>query len=139
MIAIRKTRILAPLLATAVLVAAPTVTPASTAGDVPLLQVLNTAALFANTGAYHACSVVNVSTGNVNLTIELIGPSGAVISTTGTITIAGGQIEALSDSVGDGYARCRISTATPTLVRGSLEVFYATSTVIQTFATSEAR
>ena len=50
----------------------PAAADAATAGDIPLTQVLNTSPLWADSVSYHECIVVNITTGAVTVSGELI-------------------------------------------------------------------
>jgi len=131
-----------PLLATIAFSLSPAVAYAATAGDVGANTILNTSALWADSQSYHACLVANISTGNVNVQIELISGSGAVLETTGTtaITVSAGTVYELSESAGAGFARCRFTLGEPQSIRANLTVFHPLSGgFYQTYATSEAR
>jgi hypothetical protein len=145
MIVMKKSQLLLSLLATAALLLAPSLVPASTAGDVSVLQVLNTSPLWADSSSYHACTVANVSTATVEVYVELINNAGVAIGTSGTTAtaIAAGSIYELQPSVAySGFARCRITTNAPqAVIRANLAVFYQlpSTSSFQTFAISEAR
>lgn len=108
-------------------------------------NILNTSLLYADHPAsYHACNVVNVTTANLKIKIDLINISGTVLGTTGTtpITLNAGLGYELIANPGSnyiGFARCRISVVDPANVRANLTVFHSTGTYFESLAVSEAR
>ena len=144
MLTIRKSQLSIPLLAMTAVVLVPAAAHAATAGDISIPQVLNTSPLWADSGSYHACNVVNVSTGSVNISIELIESGGTVLATSGStpISLAAGTSTELSVAPNYvGFARCRFTlNQAPGIIRANLTVFHALgSGTYQTYATSEAR
>jgi hypothetical protein len=144
MLTIRKSQLSIPLLAMTAVVLAPAAARAATAGDISIPQVLNTSPLWADSQSYQSCNVVNVSTGSVNISIELIESSGAVLATSGSTPIslaAGTSIEISAGASYVGFARCRFTfNQAPGIIRANLTVFHPLSGgVYQTYATSEAR
>jgi hypothetical protein len=135
---------LASALALAALALAPAVGRAATP------PVLNTSPLLANAGeSYHECTVVNVSTVPVNVTIELLGANGQAIAGPTTVPkLAAGAITDLvpGSATYTGLARCRFTFVPATAVttpsppiRANLMVIHSSSGVVQTYAVSEAQ
>ncbi len=144
MLTIRKSQLSIPLLAMTAVVLLPAAAHAATAGDISIPQVLNTSPLWADTHSYHACNVVNVSTGPVNISIELIESSGSVLATSGSTPIslpAGTSTEISAGASYVGFARCRFTfNQAPGIIRANLTIFFPLANgSYQTYATSEAR
>lgn len=131
------------LAAMTVIALAPVAANASTAGDISAPQVFNSSPLWADTASYHACNVVNVSTSNLTILIELISSSGTVLRTSGTsaITIDAGTSYELIGGSYTGFARCRFTTSYGSAnFRANLTVFNPLPAgTYQTYAISEAR
>jgi hypothetical protein len=146
MLAIKRRLLSIPLLALTAAVLAPTAAHALTAGDSSALLVLNTSSLWADTQSYHACNVTNISTSNINLSVQMIDQTGAVLATSGAaaITVAAGTNYELINATANtytGFARCRVSLYTGSEnIRANMTVFHSLGgAVYQTYATSEAR
>lgn len=129
------------LAAMTAVVLAPVAANASTAGDISAPQVFNTSPLWADSASYHACNIVNVTTSNLTVLIELITASGSVLNTSGNVTIDAGTSYELIGGSYTGFARCRFTTSYGSgSFRANLTIFNPLSSGnYQTYAISEAR
>jgi hypothetical protein len=138
----KKNQLSAWLLAIAAVALSPAAANAATAGDISAAQVINTSALFFDSGSYPACTVVNVSTAEISVVIELIDLGGNVLLSL-TQSLPGGSGNTLqSASLPNGaYARCRFTTNyASTTIRANLMIFHPLSGgTYQMYAISEAR
>lgn len=147
MLGAKKTQLSFPLLVMSAIALTPAAGHAATAGDISQSQVLNTSPLWADGLSYHACNVVNITTGAVNVAIELIGAGGTVLAgSTTPVTITAGTSTEISDASGSGttnigFARCRFTTnSAPGTIRANETIFHSLGGGnYQTYATSEAR
>ena len=135
-----------PLIAIAALGLARAAGNAATAGDISVAQVLNTSPLYADSGSYHQCNVVNVTTATITVSIELISGSGTVVNAENSTSVPAGSMAAIGDdsasgSSSPGFGRCRFSTNYgPGVIRANETIFaILPSGNIQTYAVSEAR
>lgn len=138
----KKTKLSVALLAIAALVLAAAAAFAVTAGDASVSTILNTSPLWADSGSYIACNVVNVTTSSVNVSVEQISGAGVVLagSTTPISLAAGTSAEVTNFGGSTGFARCRFTVSAPGAIRANATVFHSLgSGVFQTYATSEAR
>ena len=125
----------------------PAAADAATAGDIPLTQVLNTSPLWADSVSYHECIVVNITTGAVTVSGELISSNGTMVNSAGAISIPAGTAYWLSDANGSGgstymgFLRCRFSTnASAGAIRANETTFAVLpSGNLHIYAVSEAR
>ena len=114
------------------------------AGDESIEVFLNTSPLFADSGkSYHACNVANVTTSSVAIKVDILGPTGTTLVSSGAtpFTLTAGNSYELANSAYTGFARCRVSVIAGSggAVRANLSVFYYTGSYYQTLALSEAR
>lgn len=130
----------ARLLAISAIVLTPSAADAATAGDISAAQVLNTSPLWADSGSFHTCNVVNVSTASINVAVELISATGTqILAQTYSLT-AGNSAELASTGTYSGFARCRFtSNYASATIRVNLAIFHLTNATYQTYAVSEAR
>ena len=147
MFSTRKILLLVPLSTIAALGLMPAIGNAATAGDIGVTQVLNTSPLWADSGSYHSCNVVNVTTSSIGLAIELIGSNGSVITSVASISLPAGESTEILDATASagasyvGFARCRFTLNYASGgIRANETVFTRLSSGnYQSYAVSEAR
>ena len=117
------------------------------AGDAALAKILETSALWADSGhTYHACNITNVTTSNLLVKVDLLDNAGNTLLTSGAapVTLSPGatsETSPFSIESYTGFARCRFTIAggSADAVRANEMVFFSVGTYFQTFAISEAR
>lgn len=139
----RNNQLSARLLAIAAIVLTPAAADAATAGDISAAQVLNTSALYADAASAIACTVTNVSTATINVTITGVSASGSALFSN-SFTIPAGQIQVLQTAQGavGGFARCRFTlNYGADNVRANITLLHTPDggSTFQTYAISEAR
>jgi hypothetical protein len=142
MLTIRKCQLSIAVFAMTAVALVPVAAHAGTPGDISLPQVLNTSPIWADTKSYQSCNFVNVSTGALNITVELISAAGAVLATSGSISLPAGLSTELALGAGYvGFARCRFTlNQSPGVILANLTAFHANGDgTYQIFAISEAR
>ena len=128
------------VLAAAAFIAAPNAARA-VAGDVGLSKVLNTSPVWADTGNYHACNVVNVTTSNnVNVKIDLIDGAGNVLQNASQPIPAGTSVEVANGAANyTGFARCRVTVNNPDWIRANISVYHWTGSYFDVVGSDIAR
>jgi hypothetical protein len=136
----KKNQLSVRLLAIAAIMLSPAAANAATAGDISAAQVLNTSALYIDSGTIVICSAANVSTASISVTITGISDSGSALFSN-SFTIPGGQSASVQASPGSVYARCRFTlNYGPETIRANMMLLHEPDgNTYQTYAVSEAR
>jgi hypothetical protein len=102
---------------------------------------LTTSPLYAESGqSYHACNIVNVSTGSIDYKAQILSSSGVVLVDSGLSSLnAGASVEVVSRNY-TGFAYCSIYVGNGNgTVRANLTVFHFAGSFFDSLAVSQAR
>jgi hypothetical protein len=102
--------------------AALTVAAISTVPNVGMAATLATSPVWVDTGSYHACNAVNVSSTTTSVKSELLNNNGTILKTY-TWNLAPGNGAELIGNGDNGFAWCRFTVSNSTSIRANVTVF----------------